>query len=275
MNAPVTELGRLQVEPPFADGVVTRLARRVVLSKLARFTHGELRVVDLDGTEHCFGRIDQGGLRATVLVNDARLFAETERRLGPPTLLVNNAAAAAAVGPLEEAQPDVWWNDVTVTLKGTFLCSRAVLPGMRTRGHGRIVNVSSYAATRPRPFATAYGCAKAGLLHLTESLAAELAGTGVLAFAIAPGFLRTALIDGMVSSDRGRRFLPELAEREDEVDPALAGRLVADIASGRLDPLAGRLLHVLDDVDELLERGAEIEADDLYALRLRRIHADT
>ena len=49
----------------------------------------------------------------------------------------------------------------------------------------------------------------------------------------------------------------------------------ADIASGRLDPLAGRLLHVLDDVDELLERGAEIEADDLYALRLRRIHADT
>ena len=203
------------------------------------------------------------------------LMAETERHLGPPTLLVNNAAAAAAVGPLEEAQPDVWWNDVTVTLKGTFLCSRArparhAQPWTRP-DRERVL----YAATRPRPFATAYGCAKAGLLHLTESLAAELAGTGVLAFAIAPGFLRTALIDGMVSSDRGRRFLPELAEREDEVDPALAGRLVADIASGRLDPLAGRLLHVLDDVDELLEHGAEIEADDLYALRLRRIHADT
>jgi NAD(P)-dependent dehydrogenase (short-subunit alcohol dehydrogenase family) len=226
--------------------------------------------IEADGGSAIAVPVDVSDLSAV-----SALMAETERRLGPPTLLVNNAAAAAAVGPLEEAQPDVWWNDVTVTLKGTFLCSRAVLPGMRTRGHGRIVNVSSYAATRPRPFATAYGCAKAGLLHLTESLAAELAGTGVLAFAIAPGFLRTALIDGMVSSDRGRRFLPELAEREDEVDPALAGRLVADIATGRLDPLAGRLLHVLDDVDELLERGAEIEADDLYALRLRRIHADT
>lgn len=202
------------------------------------------------------------------------LIAETECRLGPPTLLVNNAAAAAAVGPLEDADPDVWWNDVAVTLKGTFLCSRAVLPGMRSRGLGRIVNVSSYAATRPRPFATAYGCAKAGLLHLTESLAAELDGSGVLAFAIAPGFLRTALIDGMVSSERGRRLLPELAERDDEVDPREAGRLVVDIASGRIDPLAGRLLHVLDDVDQLLQRGAEIRADDLYALRLRRIHVD-
>ena len=68
--------------------------------------------------------------------------------------------------------------------------------------------------------------------------------------------------------------MPELADRRTR-SPGLAGRLVADIASGRLDALAGRLLHVLDDVDELLERGAEIEADDLYALRLRRIHADT
>ena len=201
------------------------------------------------------------------------LVAETERRLGPPMLLVNNAAAAAAVGPLEDTDPDVWWNDVAVTLKGTFLCSRAVLSGMRSRGLGRIVNVSSYAATRPRPFATAYGCAKAGLLHLTESLAAELEGSGVLAFAIAPGFLRTTLIDGMISSERGRRFLPDLAERDDEVDPREAGRLVVEIASGKLDALAGRFLHVLDDDDDLLRRLDEITAHDLYALRLRRLDA--
>ena len=113
MNAPVTELGRLQVEPPFADGVVTRLARRVVLSKLARFTHGELRVVDLDGTEHCFGRIDQGGLRATVLVNDARLFAEM--------------VFGGTVGAGEAYMKGYWRCDDLVALVRLFVLNRHVM----------------------------------------------------------------------------------------------------------------------------------------------------
>jgi NAD(P)-dependent dehydrogenase (short-subunit alcohol dehydrogenase family) len=201
----------------------------------------------------------------------ASLVAEVEAELGPPTLLVNNAGSWRQVGPLEEADPETWWHDVEVCLKGTFLCSRAVLPGMRARAEGRVVNVSSYAAISPRPYATAYACAKAGLLRLTDSLAAELEGTGVLAFAITPGFVRTALVDGVASSEAGRRFLPELNDRQDAIDPAESGRLVVEIASGRLDPLAGRLLHVLDDLDELLARAAEIDERDLYTPRLSRL----
>jgi NAD(P)-dependent dehydrogenase (short-subunit alcohol dehydrogenase family) len=187
------------------------------------------------------------------------------------TLLVNNAGTWRQIGPLAEADPATWWSDVEVCLKGTFLCTRAVLPGMQARREGRIVNVSSYAAIAPRPYATAYACAKAALLRLTDSLAAELERTGVRAFAITPGFVRTALVERVAVSDEGRRFMPELRERQDSLDPKEAGRLVVDIASGRLDPLAGRFLHVLDDVDELVHRADEVVARDLYALCLRRI----
>ena len=111
-------------------------------------------------------------------------------------------------------------------------------------------------------------------MHLTDSLAAELGGNGVLAFAISPGFVAHRPVEGMVAtSETGRRFCRELAERDDAVDPAEAGRLVVEIASGKLDALAGRFLHVLDDADDLLRRLDEITADDLYALRLRRLDA--
>jgi NAD(P)-dependent dehydrogenase (short-subunit alcohol dehydrogenase family) len=202
------------------------------------------------------------------------LVAETSDRLGDPTLLVNNAGTWHQVGPLEEAEPAVWWRDVEVSLKGAFLCTRSVLPGMRARGAGRIVNVSSYAAVAPRPFTTAYASAKAALVRLTDSLNAELAGSGVTAFAVTPGFVATALVTEVATSEQGRRFLPQLADRTDAIDPAEAGRLVVEIASGKLDALAGRFIHVLDDVDELLRRAEEVADRDLYALRMRRFGAE-
>jgi NAD(P)-dependent dehydrogenase (short-subunit alcohol dehydrogenase family) len=202
------------------------------------------------------------------------LVTETEGRIGGPTLLVNNAGSWHHVGPLEDGDPGLWWRDVEVSLKGAFLCTRAVLPSMSGRGVGRIVNVSSYAAIAPRPFATAYASSKAALLRLTDSLQAELAGSGIFAFAVSPGFVVTALVQDVVRSDAGRRFLPELGERTDSIDPAEAGRLVVQIASGELDALSGRFLHVLDDVDELLRHVDEIAAQDLYALRMRRLAPD-
>jgi hypothetical protein len=96
----------------------------------------------------------------------------------------------------------------------------------------------------------------------------------VSAFAITPGFVATALVDEVASSEAGRRFLPGLVKRTDAVDPAESGRLVVEIASGKLDALAGRFLHVLDDTDALLRHADEIAAKDLYALRMRQIVGD-
>jgi len=201
----------------------------------------------------------------------ASVVATTEATLGPPSLLVNNAGIWEQVGPLEEADPDIWWRDIEVCLKSAFLCARAVLPSMRASRRGRIINVSSYAAIEPRPYLTAYASAKAALLRLTDSLAAELEGTGVHAFAITPGFVRTELVERVSASADGRRYLPDLAARTDWLDPQEAGRLVAEIATGRLDALSGRFLHVLDDLDDLLARLTEISDNDLYTLRLGRL----
>ncbi len=197
------------------------------------------------------------------------LVQQVEATFGPPTLLVNNAGSLEHVGPVAEADPAAWWHDVEVSLKGTFLCTRAVLPAMLRHGRGRIVNISSYAAVGPGPYMTAYASAKAAVLRFTDSLAAELEPSGVRVFSVTPGFVRTQLIERAAGSDLGRRFLPQLAERGDALDPERAARLVADIASGRLDSLSGRFLHVLDNVDDLLRRADEIAEHELYVLRLR------
>jgi short chain dehydrogenase len=72
-----------------------------------------------------------------------RTVADTEARLGPIDFLVNNAGSASTVGPIWEVDPDEWWREVEVNLRGPLLCARAVLPGMIARRRGRIVNMAS------------------------------------------------------------------------------------------------------------------------------------
>jgi NAD(P)-dependent dehydrogenase (short-subunit alcohol dehydrogenase family) len=220
--------------------------------------------------------VDAAGGRALAVpadVTDAAaveaLVAAAGDAFGAPTLLVNNAGAWRHVGPLAEADPEAWWGDVEVTLRGAFLCTRAVLPAMLAAGAGRIVNVASYAAIRPQPYATGYASGKAALLRLTDSLAAELAGTGVVCLAVTPGFVRTDLVEALAGSPAGRAYLPALAERQDALPPERVAELVVEVASGRLDALAGRFVHVLDDTARLAADADAIVADDLYALRLR------
>jgi NAD(P)-dependent dehydrogenase (short-subunit alcohol dehydrogenase family) len=228
---------------------------------------------ELRATAH---EIDERGSRGYAITADVTdrqavnaAAAEVGRELGEVDLLVNNAGALGAVGPPWEVEPEAWWRDVEVSLHGTFLMTRALLPGMLAKGRGRIVNVSSYAGTRPSPYQSGYAAAKAGVLSFTESLAAALAETPLRAFAISPGFVRTALTDELVTSEEGRRWLPELAIAS-EVPADRTGSLVVMLASGEADALHGRFLHALDDVDDLLAHSDEVARDDLYVMRLRK-----
>jgi NAD(P)-dependent dehydrogenase (short-subunit alcohol dehydrogenase family) len=197
-----------------------------------------------------------------------RLARETERRLGPVDILVNNAGTCRAIGPVWDVGLDEWRQDVESSLLGTFLCTRAFLGTMIERRGGRIINVSSYAAIRPTPHMAAYGCAKAALLHFTNSIAAETADHGVSVFALTPGRVRTAMTKHMVESTAGRRWLD--TDMRDSLPPERAGELAVFLASGRADALTGRFVHVLDDVHDLVRRVDEIREDDLYVLRLRK-----
>lgn len=200
----------------------------------------------------------------------AAAVAAAENKLGPISVVVNNAGTSIAVGPLWEVDSGDWWTDIETSLGGAFNVCRSVIPGMITRRQGRILNVSSYAGLRPAPYQSGYGCAKAGLANLTESLAASLQPYGVRAFTVTPGFVRTSHTSYLTKSPEGRRWLPELQERE-SLDPDLFVRLTVTVALGGADILNGRFLHALDDISELVRRFGDVKSEELYAPRLRRL----
>jgi NAD(P)-dependent dehydrogenase (short-subunit alcohol dehydrogenase family) len=199
-----------------------------------------------------------------------RLVETTQRSLGPPTLLVNNAGSADGLGRVDSVDPEAWWHDIEVSLRGTFLCCRAVVPGMVARRSGRIINVSSDVGIRPSPDTSSYACSKAALLRLTDSLAAETTGEDVSVFGISPGLVRTALTEHVLSTGPGQRWFGRM-KSPTWVEPERAARLVVLLASGTADVLSGRYLRISDNIEDLVRRAEEIRPTDLYMLSLRRL----
>jgi 3-oxoacyl-[acyl-carrier protein] reductase len=142
--------------------------------------------------------IRQGGGRAAIFGADVSLRVavqsmvhDIETELGPIDILVNNAGMAAARG-LEDITEEDFDHALAVNLKSAFLCTQAVLPGMRARRWGRIVNISSIGARLGAgSVSIAYAAAKAGVEGLTRGYALRLASEGVTVNAIAPGLIDT------------------------------------------------------------------------------------
>jgi meso-butanediol dehydrogenase / (S,S)-butanediol dehydrogenase / diacetyl reductase len=166
---------------------------------------------------------------------------------GPVDILVNNAAKATDVDFLDVSE-EAWDEDVAITLKGSFICSQAVLADMTKNGSGVILNISSVNA-----FAyygnEAYSAAKAGILNLTRSLAVRYGPSGVRVNAIAPGTLRTPAWENRKEEDpdvfeRVAKWYPlgRIGEPEDVAGAALF--LASDEAawiSGAVLPVDGGL----------------------------------
>jgi NAD(P)-dependent dehydrogenase (short-subunit alcohol dehydrogenase family) len=122
------------------------------------------------------------------------MVAQTKEAFGRLDILVNNAGAAIGPAPVMQMAEEAWRRTLEINATGTFLCSKFALPLMigGSRG-GRIVNMSSLAAERPRPYASAYAASKAAIVALTRSLAQEVAEFGITVNAILPGDVDTAL----------------------------------------------------------------------------------
>lgn len=119
-----------------------------------------------------------------------RIVAAVTDWAGAPDILVANHAYMT-MAPLLEADLDDWWRVVDTNLGGAFALIQAVLPGMRVRGRGRVVVVSSEWGVTGWPEATAYCASKAGLISLVKTLGRELAPEGIIVNALAPGVTRT------------------------------------------------------------------------------------
>jgi NAD(P)-dependent dehydrogenase (short-subunit alcohol dehydrogenase family) len=194
--------------------------------------------------------------------------AAVEHELGPIDLLVNNAGVASPAGMDWEVDPSAWWRTLEVNLRGPFLCTRAVLPGMIVRRRGRIINISSSAAFGNNPSLSAYGVSKAALTHWSGRLAAQVEQDGVAVIAYAPSVVRTAMTEPLATSPDWIRITHGAFQRmfEEDRDDSLERTVEAFmvLASGRADALTGRHLSVSDDLPGMIARAEEIRHDNLY-----------
>lgn len=200
------------------------------------------------------------------------VMGEVESALGPIHVLVNNAGQVGRIGPFVESDPAEWWRVLDTNLRGTMLCTRAVLPSMIRRRHGRIINIASSAL--PLPYLSAYVTSKTALLRFTETIAAEVRGHGISLFAVAPGTTRTALSEHSLYSEEGRRWIPwfgRIFEEKLDVPIERPAQLVLDLTNGRADALSGRFLTIFDDLGALLSNLQKIESENLYSLRARKL----
>src|SRR4030095_14632525 len=191
----------------------------------------------------------RGGRAITVTadVSDAReidvMVRQTVTDLAGLDILVNNAGIATTE-LVEDLDEEKWRGVLDVNLTGPFLCCKAVLPHMRRKGWGRIVNVASVAAKRISfTGAASYTASKAGLLGFTRHLAYEVAALGINVNAICPGPTLTAMYER--NADEGtRRERVAMVPKGLFLPPDDPGRVAVFLCSEAADPLCGLAIDV-------------------------------
>ena len=186
---------------------------------------------------------DAGGSAAAVPADVAaekqceHLISASEAQFGRVDILVNNAGEYGPVKPVEEIAPAEWDRVIAVHLRGAYLLTRLVLPGMYSRGSGVILNISSLSAKSAFAWGSPYAAAKAGMLGLTRVAAAEAARKGVRVNAICPG----PVTETKMSKDLGQTLAERLGvSAEDQLKGFLntvlqgRGQTADEIASAAL-----------------------------------------
>ena len=158
---------------------------------------------NIDGANSVVDEIKTLGQEAIAVSGDLskknavdQLIEKSLKKFGKIDVLVNNAGTLVERRSIEDMDEELWSRVMDVNLKSAFLCSNAVISGMKKQGEGKIINVTSIAGRNGGgPGAGHYAAAKAGVLTFTKSLAKELAGTGILVNGVAPGVITTPYHD--------------------------------------------------------------------------------
>ncbi len=174
--------------------------------------------LDLQGAEAVVDEIKALGRRSSAVKTDiskqedvSRLVQRVLDQFGRIDILVNNAGITQPIKVLDMTEAD-WDRIIAVNLKGTFLCSKAVLPAMIKQRYGRIVNLSSVSAKRGGGvFGGAhYSAAKAGILGFAKALAREVAAYGITVNSVAPGLIATDIRGGLESPERQKEMSKDI-----------------------------------------------------------------
>jgi 2-hydroxycyclohexanecarboxyl-CoA dehydrogenase len=181
-------------------------------------------------------------LDVTDAASIAAAVERTVRELGPVDVLVNNAGVAESA-PFAKTEPDFWDRHFDVNVRGPYLLTRAVLPGMLERRWGRVINVASLAGLFGSPYVTAYTASKHALVGFTRALATEVSGKGVTVNALCPGFTATDIV-----WNGARNIVARTGKSFDD-----AVRALAEMNPGR------RLI----EPDEVADAAAQLVADEM------------
>jgi len=202
-----------------------------------------------------------------------RLVAHTLARFGRIDVLVNNAGIYGPMGAIEEVDWHDWVHAIEVNLLGSVLTARAVVPSMKARRAGKIIQLSGGGATGPLPRISAYAASKAAIVRFAETLAAELKDFGIDVNSIAPGALNTRMLEQVLEAgpDKvGAEFFERSAKQKQtggtelKLGVALAAFLASDASNG----ITGKLISaVWDDWKKWPEHAQQLAASDAYTLR--------
>jgi 3-hydroxybutyrate dehydrogenase len=172
----------------------------------------------------------------------ADLIDYAVREFGRLDILVNNAGIQH-VAPVDECPLEKWDALIAVILSSTFHATRAAIPIMKAQGRGRIVNIASAHGLVASAFKAPYVAAKFGVVGFTKGVAVELARTGITCNAIAPGYVKTPLIEKQVVDQAKTRGIPEDRVIEDVILAAQPNKTFVEYQH-----LAGMLLYLVSDL---------------------------
>ncbi len=221
----------------------------------------------------------QGGGEARGFVADVLDPASLERALerfrdwaGRLDALVCAAGRLRGIGPLSKVDPDEWWRDLETSVRGTQLAIRAAWPLLRESAAGSISILVGPGHNGELAFASGYGAAQAALVRLAESLGREFQHEAIPVYAVNPGLVPTALIEPLLSSVEGRRWLPQFTEafaEGKEVGAEVVAEMIAWLVERRPAELNGRVVAALQSPEILEARLERVQKEDLHRLRLR------
>jgi 3-oxoacyl-[acyl-carrier protein] reductase len=192
-------MGKLAGRVAIVTGAASGIGKGIAI--LYAGEGADVAVIDrnAEGAAQTAAAVKECGRRSLAVTADVgdeadvtKAFSTIIGKFGVPDILVNNAGIAT-VSLLEEMSTAVWDEMIRVNLKSVFLCTRAVLPAMRGRRYGRIINISSQLAHKGAAGMAHYAAAKAGILGLTRALSYEVAADNIVVNAICPGPIDTAM----------------------------------------------------------------------------------
>ena len=188
-------------------------------------------------------------------------------------ILVNNAGVYGPKGEIESVDWTDWMKAIEINVYGSVLMSRAVLPHFKSKGYGKIIQLSGGGATNPLPRISAYAVSKAAIVRYAETLAEEVRGTGIDVNCIAPGALNTRMLDEILEAgpDKVGQVFYERSLKQKETGGAgldKGAELALFLASSVSDGITGKLISaVWDDWEHWPQHLSELSSSDAYTLR--------